>query len=52
MQDIIQNLKSQHLVWQANLTKADPQQLRTSSGFSDARRRLSTSWRSGDGIYW
>ncbi|MDF5039119.1 recombinase RecA, partial [Vibrio parahaemolyticus] len=35
MQDIIQNLKSQHLVWQANLTKADPQQLQTSSGFSE-----------------
>ena len=35
MHDIIQHLKSQHLVWQANLTKTDPQQLRTSSGFSE-----------------
>ncbi len=35
MQDIIQHLKSQHLVWQANLTKADSHQFLNSSGFPE-----------------
>ncbi|CAH1531009.1 conserved hypothetical protein [Vibrio rotiferianus] len=35
MQDIIQHLKSQHLVWQANLTKADEHQFLNSSGFPE-----------------
>ncbi len=35
MQDIIQHLKSQHLVWQANVTKADSQQFLNSSGFPE-----------------
>ncbi|MDF2154235.1 translesion DNA synthesis-associated protein ImuA [Vibrio sp. CAU 1672] len=35
MQDIIQHLKSQQLVWQANLTKADPHQSLNSSGFPE-----------------
>ncbi len=35
MQDIIQHLKSQHLVWQANLTKADSYQFLNSSGFPE-----------------
>ncbi|HAS6510523.1 TPA: recombinase RecA, partial [Vibrio parahaemolyticus] len=35
MQDIIQHLKSQHLVWQANLTKADDHQFLSSSGFAE-----------------
>ncbi|EGQ9483467.1 recombinase RecA, partial [Vibrio parahaemolyticus] len=30
MQDILQHLKSQHLVWQANLTKADDHQFLSS----------------------
>lgn len=33
MQDIIQHLKSQHLVWQANVTKADSHPFLNSSGF-------------------
>ncbi len=35
MQDIIQHLKSQHLVWQANLTKADSHQFLNSSSFPE-----------------
>jgi hypothetical protein len=35
MQDIIQHLKSQHLVWQANLTKVDSHQFLNSSGFPE-----------------
>ncbi|ALR15108.1 translesion DNA synthesis-associated protein ImuA [Vibrio natriegens] len=35
MQDIIQHLKSQHLVWQANLTKADSHQFLNSSAFPE-----------------
>lgn len=35
MQDIIQHLKSQHLVWQASLTKSDPHQFLNRSGFPE-----------------
>ncbi|MGY0613824.1 translesion DNA synthesis-associated protein ImuA [Vibrio sp. FJH11] len=35
MQDIIQHLKSQHLVWQANLTEADSHPFLNSSGFPE-----------------
>jgi len=35
MQDIIQHLKNQHLVWQANLTKVDAHQSLNSSGFPE-----------------
>lgn len=35
MQDIIQQLKSRHLVWQANLTKADSHQFLNRSGFPE-----------------